>query len=149
VIVTGAKEAHSATFVKPPLCDPLRGSPFGGLKPLRDVIRKIPARLLTPDERALVAEWFAAAGDFAEAYVSNRRADDPALYRRIVIVTKPGDAPSYLVHAPSGRHIWIVFSLGRRTKIKRFQSLRAALNSICPALVDAASADASSNSRMT
>ena len=51
---------------------------------MKDVIRHLPARLLTPDERALVAEWIAGAGDIPEAYVSNRRVDDPALYHRIV-----------------------------------------------------------------
>jgi hypothetical protein len=108
---------------------------------MRDVIRHLPARLLTPDERALVAEWLAAAGDIAEAYVSKRRGDDPALQHRIVIIAKPGVGPSHLVHAPSGRDIWIVFSLGRRTKVRRVQTLRAALNLIRPVLVDAPSED--------
>ena len=76
-----------------------------------------------------MAEWFAAAGDIAEAYVSNRHGDDPALYRRIVIITKLDDGPSHLVHAPPGRDIWIVFTLARRTKIRRVQTLSAALNS--------------------
>jgi hypothetical protein len=105
-------------------------------KQMRGVIRDYPARLLTPDERELVVEWTAGAGDIAEAYVSNRRADDPALYHRIVIVTKADDGPSHLVHASSGRNIWIIFSLGRRTKIQRFRSLRAALNSIRPVLAE-------------
>jgi hypothetical protein len=102
---------------------------------MKGEIRDFPARLLTPDERALVAEWIAAAGDVAEAYVSNRRADDPALHHRIVIAAKADQGPSHLVHASSGRNIWIVFSLGRRTKIKRFPTLRAALNSVRPVLV--------------
>lgn len=101
-----------------------------------DAIRHFPARPLTPDERALLAEWLAAAGDIAKAYVSNRREDDPVLYRRIVIIAKPDEGPSHLVHAPSGRDIWIVFSLGRRVGLQRFNTLRAALNSIRPVLVD-------------
>ena len=103
---------------------------------MRGAIRDFPARLLTPDERALAAEWIAGAGDIAEAYVSNRRADDPALFHRIVIVTKADDGPSHLVQASSGRNIWIVFSLGRRTKVRRFRTLGAALNSIRPVLVE-------------
>ncbi len=103
---------------------------------MKDVIRHLPARLLTPDERTLVAEWLAGAGDITEAYVSDRRGDDPALYRRVVIVTKPEVGPSHLVHAPSGRDIWIVLTLGRQTKIHRFRTLRAALNSVRPALVE-------------
>ena len=105
-------------------------------KQMKGVIRDFPARLLTPEERALVAEWIAGAGDIAEAYVSNRRADDPALHHRIVIVTKAGDGPSHLVHASSGRNIWIVFLLGRRTRVQRFRTLRAALNSVRPVLLE-------------
>lgn len=103
-----------------------------------DAIRHFPARLPTPDEQALVAEWLARAGDIAAAYVSNRRGDDPAHYRRIVIVTKPDEGPSHLVHAPSGRRRWIVFSLGRKSQIQGFPSLRAALNYIRPVLADEA-----------
>jgi hypothetical protein len=106
------------------------------VKPMKDLIRHLPARLLTPDERALVAEWIGGAGDVAEAYVSNRRGDDPALYHRIVIVVKPEDGPAHLVHASTGRDIWIVLSLGRRTKTQRFRTLRAALNSVRPVLVE-------------
>jgi hypothetical protein len=101
-----------------------------------DAIRHFPARLPTPEEQALVAEWLAHAGDIAAAYVSNRRGDDPAHYRRIVIVTKPDEGPSHLVHAPSGRKKWIVFSLGRKSQIQNFPNLRAALNHIRPVLAD-------------
>jgi hypothetical protein len=101
-----------------------------------DPVRHMPARLLTPGERALVAEWLAMASDVALAYVSSRSSDDPALYHRIIIVTKPDDGPSHIVYAPSGRNIWIVFSSGRRSGVKRFQNLRTALNSIRPVLVE-------------
>ena len=104
---------------------------------MREAIRHLPARLLTPQERDLVAEWFATAGDISLAYVSNRAGDDPALLHRIVVVMKAGDGPSHIVYAPSGRDIWIVFSAGRRTRLRRFRALRAALNSIRPVLVDA------------
>jgi hypothetical protein len=103
---------------------------------MRNAISYFPARPLVPDERALVAEWLASVGDIAATYVSSRRGDDPAHYRRIVIVTKPDEGPSHLVHAPSGSDIWIVFSVGKRTRIRRFPTLRAALNSIRPVLAD-------------
>ena len=103
---------------------------------MKGAIRHFPARLLTPDERALAAEWIASAGDIAEAYVSSRRGDDPTFYRRIVVVTKPEEGPSHLIHAPCGRNNWIVFSLGRQTKVQRFSTLRAALNSVRPVLVE-------------
>ena len=53
---------------------------------MRDSICHFPARPLSPDEHALVAEWLSAAGDIVTAYVSSRSHDDPAHYRRIVIV---------------------------------------------------------------
>ena len=106
---------------------------------MKDMIRDLPARLLAPDERALVAEWLSGAGDITEAYVSDRRGDDPALSHRIIIVTNPDAGPTHLVHAPLGRDIWIVLTLGRRTKIQRFSTLRAASNSVRPVLVRAGS----------
>ena len=105
---------------------------------MRNAIRHFPARPLMPDEHSLVAEWLASVGDIAATYASSRRDDDPAHYRRIVIVTKPDEGPSHFVHAPSGREIWIVFSVGKRTGIQRFPTLRAALNSIRPVLADSA-----------
>jgi hypothetical protein len=106
------------------------------VRPMKDMIRDLPARLLAPDERALVAEWLSGAGDITEAYVSDRRGDDPALSHRIIIVTNPDAGPTHLVHAPLGRDIWIVLTLGRRTKIRRFRTLRAALNSVRSVLVE-------------
>ena len=104
---------------------------------MQDAIRHFPARPLTPDEHALVDEWLANAGDIATAYVSNRRGDDPAHYRRVVIVTKPEEGPAYLVHAPSGRNEWIVFTLGPEPQISSFPTLRVALNAIRPVLQEA------------
>ena len=63
---------------------------------MKDMIRDLPARLLAPDERALVAEWLSGAGDITEAYVSDRRGDDPALSHRIIIVTNPDAGPTPL-----------------------------------------------------
>ena len=112
-------------------------TPCGAIvKPMKDMIRDLPAGLLAPDERALVAEWLSGAGDIIEAYVSDRRGDDPALSHRIIIVTNPDAGPTHLVHAPLGRDIWIVLTLGRRTKIRRFRTLRAALNSVRSVLVE-------------
>jgi hypothetical protein len=107
---------------------------------MTDALRHFPARPLTPTERALVAHWLAGAGDVARAYVCNRSTDDPALHHRIVVFTKAEDGPTHLVHAPFGRDVWIVLTLGRRTKVQRYRTLRAALNSIRPVLVGAAEA---------
>ena len=105
---------------------------------MRNITRNFPARLLTPDERALLADWLATAGDIASAYVSKRHCDDKDLRHRILINTDSHGTPSHIVYAASGRDIWVVLTSGRRTKIQRFRSLQAALNSIRPILVNAA-----------
>jgi len=97
---------------------------------MHQAISYLPARPLTPDEHGLVAEWLAVAGDIALAYVSGRRSDDAALYRRVVIVTKADEGPSHLFHTAAGRNVWVVFTLEQRVRIRRSRSLRAALNSI-------------------
>ncbi len=76
--------------------------------------------------------WLATACDVASAYVSERRSDDPALYRRIVVTVGPDPGPSFLIHAPGGISCWLVSSVGRGSDVRRFDSLRAALNSIRP-----------------
>jgi hypothetical protein len=104
----------------------------------RNVIRQFPARPATPEERTLLGEWLAAAGDVALAYVSSRQSDDPVLRHRIVIITDPRREPSHFVHAPPSRNIWMVFSRGRKgTRVSRFPTLLAALNSIRPVIVNA------------
>ena len=99
-------------------------------KSTADMLLSLPPRVLGPHERALVAEWLAAAGNIANAYVSTRRLDDPAMQQRIVIVAGPDTRPTHLVHAPSGVRAWVLLSLGPPQYIKQFGSLRAALNSI-------------------
>jgi hypothetical protein len=97
-----------------------------------DVLRTFPPRPLNPDERALVDTWLAGTCNVASAYVSERRSDDPALYRRIVVSIGPDCRPSYLVHAPSGISCWLVSSVGHGSDVRRFDHLRAALNAIRP-----------------
>ena len=102
---------------------------------MQTALHKFPARPLTPDERAVLAEWLATAGDIALAYVSGRQGDDPALKHRIVVVSEVGGDPSHLVFAAAGRDIWIVLAKGQRRRIGRYKTLRAALNAIRPVLV--------------
>jgi hypothetical protein len=99
---------------------------------MQTVCHKFPARPLTPDERVVLAEWLAAAGDIALAYVSSRQSDDPALKNRIAIITEVGGQMSHLAFAPAGRDIWIVLAKGQRTRLRRYKTLHAALNSIRP-----------------
>lgn len=99
-----------------------------------DVLQTLPPRPLRLDEQALVAEWLAAAGDIARAYVSQRRSDDPAIYRRIVIVEDANSGPTYLIHTPSGMDIWILLYVSPELGGCRFDSLRDALNFVRPVL---------------
>lgn len=101
-----------------------------------DVLRTFPPRPPNPDERALVNEWLAATCNVASAYVSERRGDDPAIYRRIVISVGPQRTPSYLVHAPIGMSCWLVSSVGHGSDVRRYDTLRGALNSIREVFVD-------------
>lgn len=104
---------------------------------MHDLIRRFPARPPTPEERALLSEWLAAAGDIRLAYVSSRQSDDPALRHKIIVMAEIGSAPSHIVHAPAGRKIWMVFARGDRdTRVRRFKSLQTALNSIRPLLAE-------------
>jgi hypothetical protein len=80
-----------------------------------------------------VAEWLAAAGDVASAYVSERRSDDQGIYRRVVI-TVEGSGPTHLIDAPTGTDYWIVLQCRPDQDVQTFGSLREALNSVRPVL---------------
>lgn len=95
-----------------------------------DVLRTFPPRPLNPDERALVATWLAATYDVASAYVSERRSDDPAIYRRVIVTVGPERVPSFLIHAPEGISCWLVSAVGHGSQVRRYDTLQAALNSI-------------------
>lgn len=97
---------------------------------IEGVLLTFPPRRLAPDERAVLNAWLAATCDVASAYVSERRSDDPAQYRRIVVTVGPTRKPSHLVHAPSGLNCWLVTTLGEGGGVLQYDSLRAALNSI-------------------
>jgi hypothetical protein len=97
---------------------------------MHDVLLRFRPRELAPGERALFSEWLSLAGDVASAYVSGRKSDDPALYRRIVVVAGPDDQPTHLIHAPAGQHMWLKMTLGPEPRTEMFETLHAALNSI-------------------
>jgi hypothetical protein len=101
-------------------------------------VDKYPPRLLRPDERALVAEWLAAAGDVSSAYVSQRQSDHPAIYRRVVITESNDSGPSYLIDSPTDTDYWIVIRVRPEPEAHRFPTLRDALNSIRLVLPEAA-----------
>jgi hypothetical protein len=98
--------------------------------PAADVLHTLPARPLRPEERKVVAEWAAAAGDPASAYVAERENDDPAMYRRIVISLEEDGWPTHLIHTRSGMDQWVLLNVDPSPTIQTFGSLPDALNSI-------------------
>ena len=96
-----------------------------------------PPRELSPRERELVREWLALAGDISDAYVSARRSDDPALYRRVVVSGAPDGRPTHLIHRPEGLDLWVKMTLGSNAYCEMFPTLTEALNSIRHVMVDA------------
>ena len=103
--------------------------------------KMFPSRLLRPDERTLVADWLAAAGDVSLAYVSSRKGDGSAIHRRIVIIVEEDEEPSYVINAPKSTNLWIVHPYCPEHEAVPFNSLREALNSIRPVLPDPRKAD--------
>jgi len=99
-----------------------------------DIKQTFPARSLRPDERELVAEWLAAAGDVSSAYVSERRTDDPAMYRRIAISVEGNGVFTHLIHTPSRHDYWIVLNVRHKPEVHQFDSLLDALNFVRPVL---------------
>lgn len=103
-----------------------------------NVLLTFPPRAISQWERALVAEWFAATqrteAGIASAYVSERRGDDPMVVGRIVIADRPANGPSHLIYSPAELTFWVMSSAPTWGELKRFRTLRDALNSIQPVL---------------
>ena len=91
-------------------------------------------RILTDGEHELVREWAKASGNSLTAFVSQRRADDPAFFRRIVIAKRGTRRPLYLVHCPVDGEFWVVTTVVEGHEIARLPTLRAALNCVRPLL---------------
>ena len=96
----------------------------------------LPPRLLRADERKLLDEWLALAGDVSSAYVSSRLGDDPMLYRKIVITVETDGQPTFLIDTPAGTDLWIVVRCRPVPDANEFGSLREALNFVRPVLPD-------------
>jgi hypothetical protein len=97
-----------------------------------NVFLTFPPRSLADGEREMVRQWFAGTTDIASAYVSERRGDDPAHFRKIVIVEAGSRRPAWLVHCPNGTEVWLVTSQAEGFGPRYYTSLRAALESIRP-----------------
>lgn len=97
------------------------------------VFLTFPPRSVGEAEREVVRQWAAGADGIANAYASERRGDDPAHYRRIVVFETGQREPRYLVHCPDGADVWLVTTLGDREEVQLFPTLGAALHAIRPA----------------
>lgn len=97
------------------------------------VFLTFPPRSLGDPERETVRKWLAGTTGISNAYASERRGDDPAHYRRIVVYETGRREPSYLVHCADGTDVWLLTRLDEQGKVYQFPSLRAALHAIRPA----------------
>jgi hypothetical protein len=100
-----------------------------------DLLHTFPARPLRADERALLAEWLAAASDVSSAFVSERRTDDPAIQRRIAISVEGSGAFTHFIHTPVNNDVWIVLNVQYRPEVHQFDTLLEALNFVRPVLL--------------
>jgi hypothetical protein len=98
------------------------------------VLLTFPPRALTNWERETLRGWVEAVDGFT-AFVSERRSDDPAIYRRIVITRRRTKQHAYTIYAPHGMDVWIVVSVTEREDIGSFSTLRAALEFVQPVSV--------------
>jgi hypothetical protein len=90
-----------------------------------------PPRPLTEWERETLRGWVEAIDGFT-AFVSERRSDDPAIYRRIVIARRRTRQHAYTIHTPEGMDVWIVASAAEGEDVGNFSTLRAALEFVQP-----------------
>jgi hypothetical protein len=109
----------------------------------KTALRTFPPRPLTEDERHVLLDWIKAAKGFS-AFVSERRSDDPEIYRRIVVSRRATKQHLYLIHSPTDSARWIVFSAAKGEYVERFPTLRTALNYIEPVSLPIRVAEASS-----
>lgn len=112
----------------------------------------LPPRLLRADERRLLDEWLALAGDVSSAFVSTRLNDNPMIYRKIVITVEGDGEPTFLIDSPAGTSLWIVVRCRPVPDAQEFGSLREALNFVRPVLTEPSepgvAGDAPSKSKM-
>jgi hypothetical protein len=108
---------------------------------VRNVQRIFPPRPLTDGERAILLGWSMSAKDFT-AFVSERRSDDPAIYRRIVISRRADNRRLYLIHSHQNSDHWIMVAAADQEEVGHFPTLRAALNYISPATLAASGTSA-------
>jgi hypothetical protein len=95
------------------------------------VLLTFPPRPLTDWEHETLRGLVEAVDGFT-AFVSERRSDDPAIYRRIVVIRRRTKQHAYTIHAPQGMDVWIVASATEGEDIGNFRTLRAGLEFVQP-----------------
>jgi hypothetical protein len=90
-----------------------------------------PPRPVTDGERQILLDWVDATDDLA-AFVSERRSDDPGIFRRIVVHRRATKQRLYLIHCPQNSNWWVVTSAVERENVGYFPTLRAALQFVRP-----------------
>lgn len=108
--------------------------------PRKDELPTISPRPLTDDERQLLLDWARLAKSYS-AFVSERRSDDPAIYRRIVVFRRDTNQHLYRIHAGDNSNGWIMLSAAKGDVIERFPTLLTALNHIEPVTLTMRAAD--------
>lgn len=99
---------------------------------MSNALETFPPRPLSQNEREIVRAWANEADDVS-AFVSERRSDDPTVYRRIVISRASTGQRLYLIRPPQGNDSWLVLSAVEGEDVARCPTLRAALNFVRPA----------------
>jgi hypothetical protein len=82
-----------------------------------------------------VDEWFAAVGDVASAYVSQRKTDDPTIYRRIAISVDGNVAFTHPIHTSFHDESWTVVDVRHKSATHQFGTLVEALNFVRDVLI--------------
>lgn len=101
---------------------------------IQNVLRTSSPRPLTDDEHLLLNDWIQAAQGFT-AFVSERRSDEPAIYRRIVVSLRATRQHLYLLHAATEPAGWIMLTIATGEYFGRFPTLRAVLDHIEPVVL--------------
>jgi hypothetical protein len=94
-------------------------------------ICSFPPRPVTDGERQILLDWIDGTDDIS-AFVSERRSDDPGIYRRVVVLRRATRQRLYLIHCPQRSNWWVVTSAAERESVGYFPTLRAALSFIRP-----------------
>ena len=113
----------------------------------KNAFSTFPARALTEDEHCVLLDWVKAAKEFS-AFVSERRTDDPAIHRRIVVYRRTTRQQVYLIHSPINAAGWVIVSASTGEDVQRFPALHTALNYVEPVKIAPRATEASASGKV-